>query len=363
MPRNEHVCSKDIKALCKHKCLKDQHNCYTREDCNRLFNVSTCIPQQHYKVCNSMKLKLRNLKVQHSDANLSTNNSKSEFKAPSKLPPRMTAHKLHQLDSLWEKEVTQKPYNKLSKSQGYARENELAGLVLTSVVSKECIKQFGLVYLTANNEKIATHISSLVDNVKVKLEKIIRCDIVLNKENIELPPEEQVKEIALDGKSDEVIDVGNDLEIDIEAEVNLEVIPLKKQKINHRQKMIESKGTSVGISFLKATTRTAFIEMRLKVIEKFGLTKYDIPSYHYMKMHRPKFNSGIIEINSKYQLIERESRLKKEKRKDLSETKKNNITKLYYCKLDLTLYDSIVKLFEKCERKLCNTEFWQQKID
>ena len=37
--------------------------------------------------------------------------------------------------------------------------------------------------------------------------------------------------------------------------------------------------------------------------------------------------------------------------------------KLYYCKLDITIYDSIVKLFEKCERKLCNTKFWQQKID
>ena len=79
--------------------------------------------------------------------------------------------------------------------------------------------------------------------------------------------------------------------------------------------MLESKGTSVGISLLKATTRTAFLEMQLKVIEKFGLTKYDIPSYHYMRMYWPKFNSGIIEINSKYQLIERESRLKKRKGK------------------------------------------------
>ena len=94
-----------------------------------------------------------------------------------------------------------------------------------------------------------------------------------------------MNEIALDGKSDEVIQVGNDLEIDIEAQVIPEVIPLKKQKINHRQKMLESKGTSVGISLLKATTRTAFLEMQLKVIEKFGLTKYDIPSYHYMRMY------------------------------------------------------------------------------
>lgn len=61
-------------------------------------------------------------------------------------------------------------------------------------------------------------------------------------------------------------------------------------------------------------------------------------------------------------MIERESRLKIEKRKDLSETKKNKITKLYYCKLDITLYDSIVKLFEKCERKLSNTNFRSKRL-
>lgn len=49
--------------------------------------------------------------------------------------------------------------------------------------------------------------------------------------------------------------------------------------------MIDSKGTSVGISFLKNVTRTAFIKMQLKVIEKIGLTKYDILTYHYITIN------------------------------------------------------------------------------
>ena len=93
-----------------------------------------------------------------------------------------------------------------------------------------------------------------------------------------------------------------------------EVLP-KKQKKNHRKKMMESKGTSIGALFLKAATRTDFYGMRLKVIEKFGLTKYDIPSYHYMTIHWPKFDTGILQIDPEYRLISRESQLKKKKEK------------------------------------------------
>ena len=131
-------------------------------------------------MCHSQYLKMYQSKQKKFTSHriISQQKSTIESKLPSKLPegklpPGMTAHKLHQLDTLWENEVTRKPYINLSKSQQYTRENELVGLVLTSVVSKECIKQFGLAYLTANKEKIAIHISLLLDNVKVKLEKII----------------------------------------------------------------------------------------------------------------------------------------------------------------------------------------------
>ena len=125
---------------------------------------------------------------------------------------------------------------------------------------------------------------------------------------------------------------------------------------------MELKGTSVGVSFLKVATKTDYHEMRLKVIEKFGLTKYNIPIYHYMTMYQPKFDTRILEIDLEYVLINRESKLKK-KRKDISETRKNKITKLFYCKLILRLYDILVLLLEKCERKFCNNKFWQQKIE
>ena len=183
------------------------------------------------------------------------------------------------------------------------------------MVSNECIKKFGLSYLSENSDKIAAHISTLVDNVKLRLEKVIWCDIVNNKTNIELPPEEQEKSLELDKRSNVVLEAGNiikdnldtrtennvdagiDINIDAQTENNIEarneVLP-KKQKKNHRKKMMESKGTSVGALFLKAATRSDFYGMRLKVIEKFGLTKYDIPSYHYITMHWPKFETGIL---------------------------------------------------------------------
>ena len=77
----------------------------------------------------------------------------------------------------------------LSKSQRYSRENEIANLILSTAVSNECIKKFGLSYLSENSDKIAVHISTLVDNVKLRLEKVIWCNIVNNKTNIKLPPE------------------------------------------------------------------------------------------------------------------------------------------------------------------------------
>ena len=89
--------------------------------------------------------------------------------------------------------------------------------------------------------------------------------------------------------------------------------------------------------------------MREKVIQRFGLEKYDIPTYHYMTMHRPKFDSGILEINKNYAIIARESKLKKDKQKDLTDAKKNKIMKQYYCKLIISLINCLIKLFEKCE--------------
>ena len=174
------------------------------------------------------------------------------------------------------------------------------------MVSNDYIKKFGLSYLSENSDKIAAHISTLVDNVKLRLEKVIRCDIVNNKTNIELPPEEQEKSLDLDERSNAVLEAGNtiednvdtgmenivdagtDINIDSQIENNIEaenkVLP-KKQKKNHHKKMMELKGTSVGVSFLKVATKTDYHEMRLKVIEKFGLTKYNIPIYHYMTMY------------------------------------------------------------------------------
>ena len=214
----------------------------------------------------------------------------------------------------------------LSKSQRYSRENEIEDLILLTVVSNECIKKFGLSYLNENSDKIAAHISTLVDNVKLRLEKVIRCDIVNNKTNIELPPEEQEKLLELDERTNAVLEAGNiiednvdtgtennvdagtDINVDVQRENNVEarneVLP-KKQKKNHRKKMMESKGTSVGALFLKASTKTDYHEIRLKVIEKFRLTKYNIPTYHYMTMHQPKFDLGILEIDPEYALINR----------------------------------------------------------
>ena len=113
-------------------------------------------------------------------------------------------------------------------------------------------------HIVDNKEDISTRISTLLDNVKVRLEKVLRCNIILNNKNIAPPPEEIEKDLELDEQSNNIIEIADWIENEIQQEESLEVIPCKKQKKNHREKMLRSKGTDVRISFLTGVTRTKF---------------------------------------------------------------------------------------------------------
>ena len=124
--------------------------------------------------------------------------------------------------------------------------------------------------------------------------------------------------------------------------------------------MIESKRTSVGLSFLMTCTKTDFSKNRREVLDAYNLEDFDLPSYYYMTLHRPKFEKRIFDIDSKYSLLTREAHLKKAKRNDISNTKKNKVSKNFYSKIICTLPESLLLLLEKCKRIL-GKEIWKKK--
>ena len=93
-------------------------------------------------------------------------------------------------------------------------------------------------------------------------------------------------------------------------------------------------------------TKTNFSKNRRKVLDAYNLENFDLPSYYYMTLHRPKFKKGIFDIDSKYSLLTREAHLKKAKRNDISDTKKNKVSKNFYSKIICTLLESLILLLE-----------------
>ena len=87
---------------------------------------------------------------------------------------------------------------------------------------------------------------------------------------------------------------------------------------------------------------------------------FDLLSYYYMTLHRPKLEKGIFDIDSEYSLLTREAHLKKAKRNDISDTKKNKVSKNFYSKIICTLPESLTLLLEKCERNL-GIDIWEKK--
>ena len=65
-----------------------------------------------------------------------------------------------------------------------------------------------------------------------------------------------------------------------------------------------------------------FFKNRREVLDAYNLEDFDLPSYYYMMLYRPKFEKGIFDINSKYSLLTREAYLKKAKQNNISDTKK-----------------------------------------
>ena len=85
----------------------------------------------------------------------------------------------NKLTRILNKSETRKGYRDLSKSARYLVENEIMDKVLTAVIPAVLFKKNGNAYIEENKEKIAIDISSLVDNCKVRLEKLIKYDIIL----------------------------------------------------------------------------------------------------------------------------------------------------------------------------------------
>lgn len=79
-------------------------------------------------------------------------------------------------------------------------------------------------YIVNNKEDISTCISTLLDNIKVRLEKVLRCNIILNNMNIAPPPEEIEKDLALEEQSNNVIEIAYRIENEIQQEEALPVI-------------------------------------------------------------------------------------------------------------------------------------------
>ena len=92
--------------------------------------------------------------------------------------------------------------------------------------------------------------------------------------------------------------------------------------------MENSIGKKLAISLLVGTNTTHYAKIRNDILETFKLDNHCVPTYWYMTKHCPRLESGIMNIHPAYSILTREYELKKEKRSDLSETKKIRLLKI-----------------------------------
>lgn len=108
----------------------------------------------------------------------------------------------------------------------------------------------------------------------------------------------------------------------------------------------------LGITLLVGTNSVNFSWIRTEILETYKLENHALPTYHYMTKHWPNLDCGVVTINPLYSILTREYLLRKAKRTDVSETKKNKKYVQYFAKLKLTLAKGLLHIFKKCERKL-----------
>ena len=61
----------------------------------------------------------------------------------------------------------------------------------------------------------------------------------------------------------------------------------------------------VNISFLMATAKTSFESIRKRFVKNFELANHDFLNHHYVTKYKPKFESGILNIDKKHALLTR----------------------------------------------------------
>ena len=106
-----------------------------------------------------------------------------------------------------------------------------------------------------------------------------------------------VQEIApAETLSDHIMDLSS--AVNKKEEESMQLSLTKKQsaiKLNFPEE-----GFSLGTHLLPRLTKTAFEELRKKIIEAHKLNKEDLPSYYCVAKVRPKTTSGVLTISNEH---------------------------------------------------------------
>ena len=240
-------------------------------------------------------------------------------------------------------------------------------------------------YINEDKDQIVRDASYLLDMVKLRIQRFIKAEVILNNEAI-VPPEDDTIKDPQDVFNDKILDLISHLErqhkqkednpepsvaevpkivvtevsASAVAEVNIveeseaqteKVIEQTQEvKLSKRQKMEKSVGKPLAVSMLMSTTRKDFNNIRKQILETYQLQDHDIPTFYYITKERPNMEKGEMDsILEAYSILTREFKLN-QATLDKSETVKNKIEKRFFCKIKSSLADLLVLLLEKCER-------------
>lgn len=354
MPVNAHCCHPlvhSLNVMKAHKCNKSCHYVCKGDDLNkkldRIFK-----PDMDYQVCATAYMKFIRIEAKETCSTIPARNTKG-------IMPTID----ERLNCIFSTETKYcKSYRNLSRSARFTRENAIADLVLSTVVSKYDIKGKPYNYILQNRIEIATNIAFLLDIIKVHLQRLIKENITMNTEVSVLPVEILKQEFEIDKETSEIIDARHNLEEEVKKVKHEVTINKSNTLLNKRQRIESSRGKNVSILFLMSCTKSDFVKNRECIIESYNLEYHDLPTYYYMTKNCPKINHFTMQLLPRYDILARKSKIKKAARKDVTEVKKKKILKNFSVQLNGSFVEYIHHILFKYEQLLGNSDLFKLQI-
>ena len=189
MPSNPHKCDssikeilfKDFPSISHCKCCRNQSKVVSGAELNQAFEVNKFIYTKKYQFCQYSHL---NIKQHYKDAyNIILNSKGSPEPYKEKINVNQSSLSQKTSDSYCSSK-NRKRYQDLSSTQRHEREKYLSAIILDAV----CLGKNSDTYIIENREKVAVDIDYLLDRCKVKLGKLLKVNILSNRQATVPPP-------------------------------------------------------------------------------------------------------------------------------------------------------------------------------